>query len=89
MYSTRHSCQTNEICIFVDTFLKNTQISHFMKIRSVGAELFHTDEQTDMTKLTVAFRNFATRLKTEEILVAEILLSCQGLFLVQFNFDND
>jgi hypothetical protein len=34
-----------------------------MKIRLVGAELFHadrrTDVQTDTTKLTVAFRNFA------------------------------
>ena len=38
-----------------------------MKIRPVGAEMFHvdghkdgrTDGQTDMTKLTVAFRNFA------------------------------
>jgi len=34
-----------------------------MKIRQVGAELFHvdgrTDEQTDITKLIVAFRNFA------------------------------
>ena len=30
-----------------------------MKIRLVGAELFHADGRTDMTKLTVAFRNFA------------------------------
>jgi len=30
-----------------------------MKIRPVGAELFHADGQTDMTKLTIAFRNFA------------------------------
>jgi hypothetical protein len=34
-----------------------------MTIRPLGAELFHaevqTDEQTDMTNLTVAFRNFA------------------------------
>jgi hypothetical protein len=30
-----------------------------MKIRPVGAELFHLDGQTDMTKLIVAFRNFA------------------------------
>jgi IS5 family transposase len=34
-----------------------------MKIRQVGAELFHADRQTDgrteMTKLRVAFRNFA------------------------------
>ena len=29
-----------------------------MKIRSVGAELFHSDGRTDMTKLTVAFRSF-------------------------------
>jgi hypothetical protein len=30
-----------------------------MKIRPVEAELFRADRQTDMTKLIVAFRNFA------------------------------
>jgi hypothetical protein len=30
-----------------------------MKIRLVGAELLHTDGRTVMTKLKVAFRNFA------------------------------
>ena len=30
-----------------------------MKIRPVGAELFHADGRTDMTKLVVALRNFA------------------------------
>ena len=47
-----------------------------MKIRPVGAEVFHedgqagrqtdrqTDRRTDMTKLTAAFRNFRTHLKT-------------------------
>jgi hypothetical protein len=30
-----------------------------MKIRLVGAELFHADGQTEMTKLIIAFRNFA------------------------------
>jgi hypothetical protein len=30
-----------------------------MKIRTVGVELFHADGQTAMTKLMVAFRNFA------------------------------
>jgi hypothetical protein len=34
-----------------------------MKIRSVGAELFRADGQTDMTKLIVAFRNYANALK--------------------------
>ena len=34
-------------------------MSNFMKIRSVGAELFHADGgQTDTTKVTVAFRSF-------------------------------
>jgi hypothetical protein len=31
-----------------------------MKIRSVGAELFHVDRRMDMTKLIVAFHNSAT-----------------------------
>jgi hypothetical protein len=42
-----------------------------MNVRPVGAELFHAggrtdgwvDGQTDMTKLIVAFRNFANRPK--------------------------
>ena len=36
-----------------------TCLSNFMKIRPVGVELLETDGQTDMTKLIVAFRNFA------------------------------
>ena len=39
-------------------FPERSQISNFMKIRPVGAELFHadrqTDRKTDMTKLIVA-----------------------------------
>jgi hypothetical protein len=38
---------------------KNTQISNVMKIRPVGAKIFHADERTDTTKVTVAFRSFA------------------------------
>ena len=38
-------------------------MSSFIKIRPMGAELLHADRETegrtDMTKLTVAFRNFA------------------------------
>ena len=30
-----------------------------MKIRPVGAEVFHADGRTDMTRLIIAFRNFA------------------------------
>jgi hypothetical protein len=32
-----------------------------MKIRPVGAELFHADGRTDMTKLIVAFPQFHER----------------------------
>jgi hypothetical protein len=48
---------------FSTGFQNNTQISSFMKIRLVGAEIFHTDGRTDretrMTKLIVVFRNFS------------------------------
>jgi hypothetical protein len=46
-------------------FSKNTQISNFMKIRLVGAELFHADKRTGMTKLIVAFRNFSDAPKNQ------------------------
>ena len=32
-------------------------MSNFMKVRSVGTELFSADGQTDITKLIVAFHN--------------------------------
>ena len=38
---------------------KSTQIQNLMTIRPVGAELFHADGRTHVTKLIVAFRNFA------------------------------
>jgi hypothetical protein len=44
---------------FFDTLSKSVKISNFLKICPLGAELFHADGQTDMTKLIVAFRSFA------------------------------
>jgi len=35
----------------------------FQKIRPMGAELFHAEWQAGITKLTVAFRNFANASK--------------------------
>ena len=53
----------NETSILSTDFRKNIQISAFIKIHLAGAELLHadrpTDGQIDMTKLIVAFRNFA------------------------------
>jgi hypothetical protein len=47
---------------FLNIHKKNPQISNFIKIRPLGAELFHSDlrkgRQADMTKLGVAFLNF-------------------------------
>jgi len=39
-----------------------------MKIRPVGAELFHADGQTDMTKLIVVFLNFSKAPKEDNII---------------------
>jgi len=43
MGSTPYSCQF----LMKLEFSKNPQISSFMKIRPVGAELFHADGRTD------------------------------------------
>jgi hypothetical protein len=37
-----------------------------MKIRPVGAEMFHAGGQTDMTKLIVTFHNFANSPKKKQ-----------------------
>jgi hypothetical protein len=41
------------------------QISNFMKILPEGAESFHEDGQTYMTKLIVAFNNFVNAPKSK------------------------
>jgi len=50
---------------YLNRFSKNTRISAFKMIRSVGVELFHADGRTgghtDMTELTVALRNICER----------------------------
>jgi hypothetical protein len=38
-------------------FLKNTQISNFVRIHPVGVDFFHVDAKTDMTKLIVTLRS--------------------------------
>jgi hypothetical protein len=50
---------------FLSTFSKNPQILTFVKIRPLGAELFHADGRTDMTKLIAAFHNLANAPKKE------------------------
>jgi hypothetical protein len=49
-----------------------------MKIHPVGAELFHAERQTDVTKLAVAFRNFAT---TPKICILTSAAICTDIFV--------
>ena len=62
-------------------FEKNTSILNFVKIRTVGAELFgadgETDGQTDMTKLVVTLRSFLIARKMS--LFFPTLTSVQGI----------
>jgi hypothetical protein len=61
----------NGILTFSKEFLKNSQISNFMKIRAVVVELFkQKDGETEVTKLIVAFRSLVTpQLHTRFLLV--------------------
>jgi hypothetical protein len=61
-------------CQILNRFSKNKKMSSAMKIGPVGAELFRVDGQTDMTKLTVAFRNFANAPKNKRSGNAQIPL---------------
>ena len=58
-------------------------MSGLIKIRPVGAELFYADRrtegQTDMTKLIVAFRNFANAPKNQFTAIASL---CELIFYV-------
>jgi len=45
-------------------------MQNFMKIRPVGAELFHADRQTDITKQIVAFRYLANAPKNNSVIAA-------------------
>jgi hypothetical protein len=49
----------DETWIFSIYFRKNPQISNFVEIRPVRAELYGAYGQTDMTNLIAAFRKFA------------------------------
>ena len=56
-----YSCPILMKLYFLDRFSKNYQMSNFMKICPVAAELFHTEDgrKGRRTKIIFAFRNFA------------------------------
>ena len=57
----------NETRTLSTDFRKNLQISNFIKIRPVEAELFHADGRADMTQQAIAFRSFSTAPKTDVV----------------------
>jgi hypothetical protein len=74
----------NEISNFRGTLSRNTQISNFMKIRPVAAELFQAAEWTDITKLNgrfsqffkCAFKKRRTVISSIKIKYADDIVSC-------------
>ena len=77
--SIGYSCQFQCNLKFLYRFWKNTQVSNFMKIRSLAAEMIHADGRTDMTKPIVAFPNFSTAPKMEDVSTGGKLATVHGL----------
>jgi len=65
--------------------VKKTQISNFIKIRPVKAEVFHADRWADMTKLIFAFRNFANVPK-HQLFITEKALKISASIKIKFIF---
>ena len=63
------------------SFQSNTVLTEISWKYVVAAELFHTEGQTSMTKLTVAFRNFAIAPKNVRIVVPVLPRSLLNLYL--------
>jgi hypothetical protein len=72
----------NQTTIFPIDF-RSIQISNLLKIRPVRTELFHadrqTEEQTDMTRTIVTFRNFANAPKKSTFSSKCIYVFCMDI----------
>ena len=69
MQSTLYFCRILIKLEFSRQVFEKSQITNFIKIRTVEAELLHVNRQngrTDMKKLTVAFHKFANEPKKSE-----------------------
>jgi hypothetical protein len=65
--STHYYCPIEIKLEFSGRTFEKYSILNFMKICPYGAEFFHANRRTDMTKLIVAFRNFENEPKNENI----------------------
>ena len=88
VYTAGYYCQ-----VWMKEFPKNTQISNFMKIRPVWAELFHTDGRTDGRTVEQTdeavyspFEILRTRLKASQfVLCTEIMAVCTEIHTKHIN----
>jgi hypothetical protein len=64
MSSTRYSCHILMRLVFSRSIVEKYS-TNFMKIHLMVTELFHVDGRRFITKLRVAFRNFAKTPKNE------------------------
>jgi hypothetical protein len=69
---------------FFHKFSKNPQISNFMKIHPVEADVFHEDGWTSMMKLTVMFCNFANMPKNAHCILVHCFLFLYSL--ITYNY---
>jgi hypothetical protein len=56
-----------------------------MKIRPVGAELFHADRRTDVTKLRVAFHILSNASNEQSLMLKEIIPICSEIHMKHLN----
>ena len=75
----------NETLIFSTDRRKNPQISNFVKIRLLRAELLHADRRTDTTKLIVAFLSFVNAPQKFYVLPKQ----CTYLFCTDLRTNSD
>jgi len=79
MWSAFYSRQIVMYLGFPPYILENVPILNLMTIRPGGAELFHVDGRTDMTKLLIDFRKFANAPKNQILFRQGLLSPCYKL----------
>jgi hypothetical protein len=89
----RHSCHILIKLAFSQQIFDKSSNINLMKIRPVGAELFQgngrTDRQTDTTKLTAAFRNFAKAPKNFQHQRLQVAIAMVHYIVASHRFGGD
>jgi hypothetical protein len=87
MHSARYSCRILIKINFLDRFWKSTEMSNFMRIRPLGAELFHADGQTDKSeKAKSRFSQYCARAYTSAPVAPFLFISVFNIATFQSPF---